>query len=107
MAEAAILERQEKIALSEKLNSKAAQEIETLLGQSERVPAKRETDNGGMLPGGRERVSNIIRSKVRADIRVTKASSKPLNCGGLLHCRLNQNALRKIGAKLAQLRKPG
>ena len=47
MAEAAILERQEKIALSEKLNSKAAQEIETLLGQSERVPAKRETDNGG------------------------------------------------------------
>ena len=47
MAEAAILERREQVALSEKLNSKAAQEIEALLEQSERAPTKRATSNGG------------------------------------------------------------
>ncbi len=47
MAEAAILERREQVALGEELNSKATQEIEALLEQSERAPTKRETSNGG------------------------------------------------------------
>ncbi len=47
MAEAAILERQEQVAVSEKLNSRATQEIEELLEKSEQAPTKRETGNGG------------------------------------------------------------
>ena len=47
MAEAAILERQEQVVVSEKLNSKATQEIEELLEESEQAQAKRKTDNGG------------------------------------------------------------
>lgn len=47
MAEAAILERQERVAVSDKLNTKATKEIEELLEQSERVRKEKETTNGG------------------------------------------------------------
>lgn len=47
MAEAAILERQERAVVSEKLNPKATQEIEALLEKSEQAPINRETGNGG------------------------------------------------------------
>ena len=47
MTEAAILERQENVAVSEKLNAKATREIEELLEDSERERKKKETSNGG------------------------------------------------------------
>ena len=47
MAEAAILERQERVVVSEKLNSKATMEIEELLEKSERARPQRQTANGG------------------------------------------------------------
>ena len=47
MAEAAILERQDDIAVGEKLNAKATREIEELLEDSERAQAKKRTSNGG------------------------------------------------------------
>ena len=47
MTEAAILERQENVAVSEKLNAKATREIEELLEDSERAPEKKQTSNGG------------------------------------------------------------
>ena len=47
MAEAAILERQDSAAVSEKLNARVTREIEELLEDSERARAKRETRNGG------------------------------------------------------------
>ena len=46
MAEAAILERHEPVAVSDRLNSKATKEIEELLEESERAQ-KEETTNGG------------------------------------------------------------
>ncbi len=47
MTEAAILERQENVAVSEKLNAKATREIEELLEDSERAREKKQTNNGG------------------------------------------------------------
>ena len=47
MAEAAILERQDNVAVDEKLNAKATREIEELLEDSERVRAKKQMRNGG------------------------------------------------------------
>lgn len=47
MAEAAILERQENVVVSENLNAKATREIEELLEDSERTREKRKTSNGG------------------------------------------------------------
>ena len=47
MAEAAILERQDNVAVDEKLNARATREIEELLEDSERVRAKKQTRNGG------------------------------------------------------------
>ena len=44
MAEAAILERRERVVVSDKLNTKATKEIEELLGQSQK---KQQTTNGG------------------------------------------------------------
>ena len=43
MTEAAILERQEQVALSDELNSKATQEIEALLENSEQKEDKKES----------------------------------------------------------------
>ncbi len=47
MAEAAILERQDNVAVDERLNAKATREIEELLEDSERARAKKQTRNGG------------------------------------------------------------
>ena len=47
MAEAAILERQDNVAVSERLNARATREIEELLEDSERAREKRQTRNGG------------------------------------------------------------
>ena len=47
MTEAAILERQDNVAVNEKLNAKATREIEELLEDSERAPVKKQTSNGG------------------------------------------------------------
>ncbi len=47
MTEAAILERQDNVAVNEKLNAKATREIEELLEDSERAPVKKQTRNGG------------------------------------------------------------
>ena len=47
MAEAAILERRENVAVSEKLNARATREIEELLEDSERARVNRQTRNGG------------------------------------------------------------
>jgi len=47
MAEAAILERNEQVAVGDELNSKATKEIEELLEQSERAPKQRKTTEGG------------------------------------------------------------
>ena len=47
MTEAAILERQDNVAVSEKLNAKATREIEELLEDSEQAPVKKQTRNGG------------------------------------------------------------
>lgn len=47
MAEAAILERQDSVAVDDKLNAKATREIEELLEDSERARAKKQTRNGG------------------------------------------------------------
>lgn len=47
MTEAAILERQENVAVSEELNAKATREIEELLEDSERAREKKQTSNGG------------------------------------------------------------
>ena len=46
MTEAAILERQEQVVASEKLNSKATKEIEQLLEESERVQLRKDAGNG-------------------------------------------------------------
>lgn len=47
MADAAILERQERAAVSDKLNAKATREIEVLLEKSEHAAVGREVGNGG------------------------------------------------------------
>ena len=47
MAEAAILERQDNVAVGEELNAKVAREIEELLEDSERAREKKQTSNGG------------------------------------------------------------
>ena len=47
MAEAAILERHEPVAVGNELNSKATKEIEQLLEQSELAREKTKTSNGG------------------------------------------------------------
>ena len=51
MTEAVILERQNNVAVSGKLNAKATKEIEELLEDSERAPVKKQTSSGGWYFG--------------------------------------------------------
>ena len=93
MAEAAILERQEQVVASDRLNPKATKEIEALLESSERLRTKRDLADRPLVlqdaPGRSEILFVLIRFHRMqiAFFRRGGRSVAPTVAAGCSHCR--------------------